>query len=98
VQLGTVSGLFTGWFWATLGRPHWHHYLACDDGIAVSTAALYVDGGVGWLGFGATLPSHRNRGAQSALMARRIRDAADAGCSLVHTETAESTDEVPNPS
>jgi hypothetical protein len=46
--------------------------------------------GAAWLGFGATLPSHRGRGMQSATFARRISAAAEMGCDLVHTETTSS--------
>ena len=83
---------------ATIGRPGWQHYLAFDGEQAVATAALYVREGVGWLGVGSTLPSHRRRGAQGALMARRIRDGGDLGCRWLVTETGEDTPEQPNPS
>ena len=46
----------------------------------------------------ATRPSHRRRGAQGALLARRIRDAADLGCRWLVTETGEDLPERPNPS
>ena len=93
-----VPDTFAAWFGATVGRPNWLHYIAFDNDIAVSTGALYMSDGIGWLGFGATLPTHRNRGGQGALMARRIRDARDNGCRLVHTETAAETPDQPNPS
>ena len=51
---------------ATIGRPGWRHYLAFDGDEAVATGALYVQGDVGWLGVGSTLPSHRRRGGQGA--------------------------------
>jgi GNAT superfamily N-acetyltransferase len=44
---------------------------------------------VGWLGFGATLPAFRGRGAQSAILAARIEDARKQGCTRVVTETGE---------
>jgi GNAT superfamily N-acetyltransferase len=44
---------------------------------------------IGWLGFGATLPEYRGRGAQSAILAGRIEDARKQGCSTVVTETGE---------
>jgi len=89
---------FSAWFAGSLGRPGWHHYVGFDGTEAVSTGALYVSGGIGWLGFGATLPSHRNRGGQGAIMARRVRDAGALGCRLVHTETGAETADAPNPS
>jgi GNAT superfamily N-acetyltransferase len=44
---------------------------------------------VGWLGFGATLPQFRGRGAQSAILAARIEEARRLGCATVTTETGE---------
>ena len=93
-----VPPAFSGWFGGTLGRRDWHHWLAYDGDLPVSTGALFARGGVGWLGFGATLPSHRGRGGQGAIMAARIRKAAELGCSIVHTETDEETAAQPNPS
>lgn len=55
-------------------------------------------GDVGWLGFGATLESHRGQGSQSAIFARRIRAAADLGVKLLITETGEELPDRPNPS
>lgn len=83
---------------ATLGRSDWHHFLAFDGDQAVGAGALYVMGDVGWLGFGATLESHRGRGSQSAIFARRIRAAADLGVKLLITETGEELPDRPNPS
>ena len=51
---------------------------------------------VGWLGFGATLPEFRGRGAQSALLAARIEDARRQGCREVTTETGELDDDRPS--
>ncbi len=89
---------FSPWFAGTLGRPGWRHYIGFDGSDPVSTGALYLSGSIGWLGFGATLPSQRKRGGQGAIMARRIRDAATLGCEFVHTETGAETAASPNPS
>lgn len=76
-------------FWAATlaGRPRWTTYVAYDGGTPAAAAALFVDRGIGWLGLGCCLPGHRGRGAQSALLARRIADAQGAGASVVVTET-----------
>jgi hypothetical protein len=87
-----------GWIAAGVGRPHWRHYLAWSGDVAVAGAALYVVGDVGWLGVASTLPSARRRGAQSALMARRIEDGRALGCRWFVTETGEDTPARPNPS
>jgi GNAT superfamily N-acetyltransferase len=63
--------------------------LALEDGAPAATGALFADQGAGWLGFGATLPDFRRRGAQRALLAARIELAIAAGCDLVVTETGE---------
>lgn len=81
-----------------LGRPGWHHYAAFDGARMVATGALAVHDGVGMLGLGATLPSHRGRGAQGALMARRIRAGIALGCRWLTTYTGQDTPEQPNPS
>ena len=77
------------WLVAGMGRPGWSHYLAFDGDTPVATGALCVMNHIGWLGIGATLPSHRNRGAQSAIFTRRILDGAAMGCKWLITETWE---------
>jgi GNAT superfamily N-acetyltransferase len=77
------------WIVRSVGRPGWHHYMAYDGSTPVATGSLYVEEGGGWLDFAATVAEHRGRGAQSALLARRIRDAADRGCSFLTVETAQ---------
>jgi len=86
------------WIAAIVGRPGWRHYLAFDGGDAVATAALFVRGDVGWLGIAGTLPNARRRGAQGALMQRRLNDGRALGCRSFVTETAQDTPERPNPS
>lgn len=80
------------------GRAGWYLSGAFDGGALVATGALLVRDDVGYLTFGATLAPHRRRGAQGAIMARRIRDAAALGCRWLVTETGEDTPEHPNPS
>ena len=83
---------------ATAGRRGWHHYIAWSGDQPAAVGAMFVQGEVGWLGVAATLPMFRRRGAQGALMARRIRDGAAQGCRWFVTETGEDTPERPNPS
>jgi GNAT superfamily N-acetyltransferase len=68
---------------AWLGRPGWRLYLARVDGVAAASAALTIGAGLGYLANAATLPAMRGRGCQTALLARRIADAAAAGCDTV---------------
>lgn len=83
---------------AAVGRPGWIHYLGFDGETPVSSAAMRIADGVAWLGFGATTEAYRGRGGQSAMFARRLRDARDAGCRFAITETGKETPEMPNPS
>jgi GNAT superfamily N-acetyltransferase len=79
---------FTGrWLAALFARPRWTCFVAFADGEPAAAGTLFVCRGVGWLSFAATLPEFRRRGAQSALLAARIRAAAELGCSLVTGET-----------
>jgi GNAT superfamily N-acetyltransferase len=93
-----VPAVMQPWLAEGIGQPGWAHYLAYDGEMPVAGGALFVKGDVGWLGIAGTLPAHRRHGAQGALMARRIRDAAELGCRWVVTETGEDTPEHPNPS
>ena len=77
----------TGWLANLARQPNWRAYLGLDGGRAVASGFLYLCGDDAWLGMGATLPEHRGRGAQGALMALRIREAIAAGCSRIATET-----------
>lgn len=86
------------WLAALVGRPHWRVYGAYERGALVACGAVWIGRGVALMGVGGTLPSHRRRGAQLAIMARRVRDALDAGCDLVVTETGAPLPERANPS
>lgn len=72
-----------------LGIMHWAHnqswrfYRASVDGKAAGVAILDIRSRTALLGSAATLPEARGRRVQAALIARRIRDAAEAGCDLV---------------
>lgn len=79
-----------------VGRPGWSCYVAYEGGAPAGAGALFVHGGVGWLGFGGTLPAYRGRGAQSAILAARIEDARRQGCQEVTTETGELEDDRPS--
>jgi hypothetical protein len=76
---------------AGVGRPGWRHYLGWDSDVAVATGALFVRDQVGWLAAGCTLPSHRRRGAQGAIMVQRIRHGIEMGCQWLISEAGESS-------
>ena len=64
-----------------------HVYLAWDGDTPAAVASLTVVGDVGHINTAATLPEYRGRGAQGALMARRIEDGVKLGCKQFVTET-----------
>jgi len=74
----------------------WRCWLALDGDEPASAAAMYVAEGAAYLGFAATLPEHRGKGAQNALLAERIEQAAAEGCDSVLTETGERRDHLPS--
>jgi GNAT superfamily N-acetyltransferase len=88
----------TDWLAALYGQPLWRIYAITDGAQVVGGGCLYVSGALAWLGMGAVLPSHRRRGGQGALMARRIADAIEAGARHIVTETGEPIADEPNPS
>lgn len=71
-----------------VGRPGWRHYLVYEGPVPVGGGAAYEAGGTVWLGFGGVLATHRRRGGQAALLARRIED---AGCDC-HTAIVDAAE------
>jgi GNAT superfamily N-acetyltransferase len=90
--------LFRDWLARVPCRPGWRCFVAFDGETPAATGALYAQDGVGWLGIAATLPEHRRRGAQSAILAARIRAAAEEGCEILVTETGEQVEGRPSSS
>ena len=93
---GTIAAIGFGlpaWaadFFAHLpGREGWHCYVARVGGEAQACAAMLVEDGIAEFGVAATLEEARGRGCQTALLHRRIRDAAEAGCHTLFVETGE---------
>lgn len=81
-----------------VGKPGWHIYLGYDGEKPVAATAMFIQDQSAWLGFMATLPTYRNRGAQTAMYARCIKDGLDLGCKWFVGETKEDTPSTPNPS
>lgn len=87
------------WLAAIVGRPRWRVFGAFDDGdVLCAGGAVFLDGEQAWLGVGGTLPAHRRKHAQRALMARRIAAAVESGCTILCTETGEPRGQERNPS
>jgi len=65
-------------------------YLATRDGAIAGAGSLRTSSGLAQLAGASTLPAHRRRGVQSALLRARLLDADESGCDLavVTTEPA----------
>jgi MOSC domain-containing protein YiiM/ribosomal protein S18 acetylase RimI-like enzyme len=61
----------------------YQQFIGSLDGRDVAASALFNRRRVGWLGAGTVLPEARGRGIQRALIADRVRRAADAGSTRV---------------
>lgn len=75
----------------TATAPGWRQWLVYDGDRPVAAALSFVSDGTAWLGWDATLPEFRGRGAHAALIAHRLNDAAGAGARWLTTETATGT-------
>ena len=62
-------------------------YLARVDGTNAGSAGMRLSDGVAQFCGASTLPAFRRRGVQAALLRRRLRDAADAGCDVAVVTT-----------
>jgi hypothetical protein len=65
--------------------PRLRRYLAYQDGRPAAAGGLYAAGRQCYLAGAATVPALRGRGSQSALIRRRLRDAASAAHPVVVT-------------
>jgi GNAT superfamily N-acetyltransferase len=72
---------------ATSRYPGFRSFAVWDGPEIVAGANLFIRGEVASLNAGATLPSHRSQGAQSALIAARVKAARQAGCRWLVAET-----------
>jgi hypothetical protein len=81
-----------------VGKPGWFHYLVFDGVKPVACASMFLTGELAWMGFAATLKSHRKRGAQTALTVSCFTDGMERGCKWFVVETKEDTPATPNPS
>lgn len=77
------------WFASLVGRPKWKIFLAYDGDDPIACGALFLEGKWGWLGIDTTLPGYRGRGAQTALIARRIETGIAAGAIGFTAETGQ---------
>lgn len=85
------------WIAALTRRPGWHAFVALEAASPVAVAAFHHQGAWAWMGFSATLPGHRGRGAQLALLCEMVLQASRAGCRHLVAETAEDRPDHPAP-
>jgi GNAT superfamily N-acetyltransferase len=69
------------------GAPGFRHFMAFCDGTPIATAVLHVLDDLGYLGSALTAEPFRGRGAQRALIAKRMEAAAALGCRVLVSET-----------
>jgi len=100
---GTIAAVgfgmpaWAGGFFAQLpGRDGWRCYVARVEGEAQACAAMVIEDGIAEFGIAATLEQARGRGCQTALLHRRIVDAAAAGCHTLFVETGERVPDRPS--
>jgi hypothetical protein len=78
-------------FFSLPHQPGWRCYTAAvdlEEGV-VAAGALLIDGGIAQLGPATTLEHRRGHGCDTALLRRRLLDAAEAGCHTVFAELGE---------
>ena len=81
---------------ARLHQTGWRCWVAFDGDEPAGAGALFAAERVAYLGFAGTLPAHRGKGAQSALLAARLQAAEQLGCDVVVTETGERRGDRPS--
>jgi GNAT superfamily N-acetyltransferase len=83
-QLGDTS-----WreYTETAGMQDFFHYMAFDGNRPVAIAALCLFEDLGYLMAASTAETHRKRGAQQALIAKRVERAEQIGCATLVSET-----------
>lgn len=74
-------------FGDTTAAPGFEQYLARLNGVVAGGASFRTQAGVAQLNGAATLPEHRRRGVQSALLRYRLAEAAQRGCEVAVVTT-----------
>jgi ribosomal protein S18 acetylase RimI-like enzyme len=69
------------------GADGFVRYLARRNGAPAGAASIRLGEDIAQLSGAATLPEHRRRGVQTALLARRLADAATSGCQVAVVTT-----------
>lgn len=70
-----------------VGRPNWRQYAVWEGARIIAVGSIFINGECADMFGAATRPEGRGRGAQSALLAARVRAAQAAGCRWLVAET-----------
>jgi GrpB-like predicted nucleotidyltransferase (UPF0157 family)/GNAT superfamily N-acetyltransferase len=89
---------FDGIAASVVGQNEWVTFMAFDGDKSVGSASVCVAGYAAYLSFANVLPEYRRRGVQGELMKRRIDAARERGVKWIVVDTAETSEEHPNPS
>lgn len=73
------------------GAPGFIDYVAYDAGVPIGAATMHVQGDIALLMGSGTVPAHRGRGVQRALLEHRLMEAYDAGARLAVVTTGTGT-------
>jgi GNAT superfamily N-acetyltransferase len=83
---------------SAVGAKEWIIYMAYDNEKPAGSAGICVVGDTAYLSYANVLPEYRRRGAQGKLLSKRIDAARERGAKWIVVDTAETSDEHPNPS
>lgn len=99
VVVGEAYGLprsVADWWADAAASPDTRCFVAYDGEEAAAAGLLVVSGDAGWLGAAGTRAEFRRRGGQGAILAARIRAAAELGLEVLVTETGERVPDRPS--
>jgi hypothetical protein len=91
-----LSGLATVLIFGLPEQEGWHCYSAKLDGREVACGSMLTMDKLAMLALDATLPAARGNGCHTALIARRLADAARAGCESVVAEVCDGHPATPS--
>lgn len=83
---------------STVGQKEWITYMAFDGSTPAGSASICITGETAYLSFANVLPEYRRLGVQGELLSRRINAARRRGVKWITVDTAENSEENPNPS
>jgi len=78
-------------------QPGWVQWMGFAGDEPAGVALSFMQDGVAWSGWAATLPAFRGRRFHAAYLAAALRHASQAGCTLFTAETATGTPEQRDP-